>query len=212
VSANPSQAAGADIELLRQLVGSCTACELHRGTKMGVPGEGPVPAEIMFIGEAPGYHEDQQGKPFIGAAGQFLSELLGKIGLSRSEVYITNVVKHRPPGNRDPLPDEMAACRPYLDRQIELVNPQMIVTLGRFSMARWFPGGRISQIHGQPKTVDGRIIVPMYHPAAALHQGALKATIEADFLKLPRYLAEMRQLLETAEVAEKPKLEQARLF
>jgi len=212
VSANPNLAAGADIELLRQLVGSCTACELCRGTKMGVPGEGPLPAEIMFIGEAPGYHEDQQGKPFIGAAGQFLSELLGKIGLNRSEVYITNVVKHRPPGNRDPLPDEMAACRPYLDRQIELVNPQMIVTLGRFSMARWFPGGRISQIHGQPKTVDGRIIVPMYHPAAALHQGALKATIEADFLKLPRYLAEMRQTLETAKVAEKPKLEQARLF
>jgi DNA polymerase len=212
VSANPTHAAEADIQAFRQLVGSCTACELCRGTKMGVPGEGPVPAEIMFIGEAPGYHEDQQGKPFIGAAGQFLSELLGKIGLNRSEVYITNVVKHRPPGNRDPLPDEMAACRPYLDRQIELVNPQMIVTLGRFSMARWFPGGRISQIHGQPTTVAGRIIVPMYHPAAALHRGALKVTIEADFLKLPRYLAQMRQLVETAKVAEKPKLEQARLF
>jgi uracil-DNA glycosylase family 4 len=122
------------------------------------------------------------------------------------------VVKHRPPGNRDPLPDEMAACRPYLDRQIELVDPKMIVTLGRFSMARWFPGGRISQIHGQPKTVDGRIIVPMYHPAAALHQAALKATIEADFLKLPRYLADMRQLLQVEEAAEKPQPEQARLF
>ena len=106
----------------------------------------------------------------------------------------------------------MAACRPYLDRQIALVNPKIVVTLGRFSMARWFPGGRISQIHGQPKLADGRIIVPMYHPAAALHQAALKAPIEADFLKLPRILAEMRQKLETEEVAAKPKQEQTRLF
>ncbi len=212
MSMNPAQVAGADVAELRQLVATCTACELCRGAKMGVPGEGPLPTEIMFIGEAPGFHEDQQGMPFIGAAGQFLNELLGKIGLDRSDVYITNVVKHRPPGNRDPLPDEMAACRPYLDRQIELVDPKMIVTLGRFSMARWFPGGRISQIHGQPKTVDGRIIVPMYHPAAALHQAALKATIEADFLKLPRYLADMRQLLQVEEAAEKPQPEQSRLF
>ncbi len=212
MSMNPAQVAGADVAELRQLVATCTACELCRGAKMGVPGEGPLPTEIMFIGEAPGFHEDQQGMPFIGAAGQFLNELLGKIGLDRSDVYITSVVKHRPPGNRDPLPDEMAACRPYLDRQIELVDPKMIVTLGRFSMARWFPGGRISQIHGQPKTVDGRIIVPMYHPAAALHQAALKATIEADFLKLPRYLADMRQLLQVEEAAEKPQPEQSRLF
>ena len=212
MSANPALAAGADIERLRELVGGCTACELCRGTRMAVPGEGPTPAEIMFIGEAPGFHEDQRGTPFIGAAGQFLNELLGKIGLDRSQVYITNVVKHRPPGNRDPLPDEIAACRPYLDRQIALVNPKIIITLGRFSMARWFPGGRISQIHGQPKTADGRIIVPMYHPAAALHQGALKATIEADFLKLPRFLAEMRQQQATQQEAQKPKLEQARLF
>jgi uracil-DNA glycosylase len=212
VSANPAQAAGAEIALLRELVSTCTACELHRGTKYAVPGEGPVPAEMMFIGEAPGYHEDQRGQPFIGASGQFLSELLAKIDLDRSQVYITNVVKHRPPGNRDPLPDEMAACRPYLDRQIELVNPKIIITLGRFSMARWFPGGRISQIHGQPKLADGRIIVPMYHPAAALHQAALKATIEADFLKLPRILAEMRQKLETEQVAAEPKLAQSRLF
>jgi DNA polymerase len=177
-----------------------------------VPGEGPVPAEMMFIGEAPGHNEDQRGQPFIGAAGQLLNEWLAKIGLNRAEVYITNVVKHRPPGNRDPLPDEMAACRPYLDRQIELVNPKIIITLGRFSMARWFPGGRISQIHGQPKLADGRIIVPMYHPAAALHQAALKATIEADFLKLPRILAEMRQKLEAEDAASQPKLSQSRLF
>lgn len=212
MSMNPAQAAGADIAALQQLVATCTACELCRGAKQGVPGEGPLPTEIMFIGEAPGFHEDQQGRPFIGAAGKFLEELLGKIGLERADVYITNVVKHRPPGNRDPLPDEMAACRPFLDRQIELVDPKMIVTLGRFSMARWFPGGRISQIHGQPKTVDGRMIVPMYHPAAALHQAALKATIEADFLRLPRYLADMRQHLQAEEAAEKPPAEQGRLF
>ena len=212
MSANPALAVEADIAQLRELISGCTACELCRGTKNAVPGEGPVPAEMMFIGEAPGFHEDQRGLPFIGASGQFLSELLAKIGLERSEVYITNVVKHRPPSNRDPLPDEMAACRPYLDRQIALVNPKIVVTLGRFSMARWFPGGRISQIHGQPKLADGRIIVPMYHPAAALHQAALKATIEADFLKLPRILAEMRQKLETEEVAAQPKHEQTRLF
>ena len=212
MSANPALAAEAEIAQLRELISGCTACELCRGTKNAVPGEGPVPAEMMFIGEAPGFHEDQRGLPFIGASGQFLSELLAKIGLERSEVYITNVVKHRPPSNRDPLPDEMAACRPYLDRQLALVNPKIVVTLGRFSMARWFPGGRISQIHGQPKLADGRIIVPMYHPAAALHQAALKATIEADFLKLPRILAEMRQKLETEEVAAQPKHEQTRLF
>lgn len=210
--ANPTLAADADIAQLRELISGCTACELCRGTKQAVPGEGPLTAEMMFIGEAPGYHEDQQGKPFIGASGQFLTELLGKIGLDRASVYITNVVKHRPPGNRDPLPDEMAACRPYLDRQIALINPKIIITLGRFSMARWFPGGRISQIHGQPKLDNGRIIVPMYHPAAALHQAALKATIEADFMKLPRILAEMRQKLETEEIAAQPKAEQGRLF
>ncbi len=212
MSANPALAAGVDILRLRELIGGCTACELHRGSNCAVPGEGPIPAEIMFVGEAPGFHEDRQGTPFIGAAGQFLNELLHKIGLDRSQVYITNVVKHRPPGNRDPLPDEIAACRPYLDRQIALVRPKMIVTLGRFSMARWFPGGRISQIHGQPKRLEGMVIVPMYHPAAALHQGSLRATVEADFLKLPRILAEMRQQVEVEEEAAAPKVEQIRLF
>ncbi len=212
MSANPSLAAGADPQRLRELVAGCTACELHRGTNCAVPGEGPIPAEIMFIGEAPGYHEDRQGTPFIGPAGKLLNELLHRIGLDRSQVYITNVVKHRPPGNRDPLPDEIAACRPYLDRQIALVRPKMIITLGRFSMARWFPGGRISQIHGQAKRFGNLIVVPMYHPAAALHQGALRATLEADFAKLPRLLAEMRQQVEAEEQAAAPKVEQIRLF
>ncbi len=144
----------------------------------------------MFIGEAPGWHEDQQGRPFVGAAGKFLNELLALAGLKREEVFITNVVKCRPPGNRDPLPDEIAACAPYLERQIAAIDPEVIVTLGRFSMARWFPGERISRIHGQPKRVEGRLIVPMYHPAAALHQSAFRAAIEEDFAKLPKILAE----------------------
>lgn len=197
---------------LRDQIRACTRCELHRGATRGVPGEGPVPAEVMLIGEAPGWHEDKQGVPFIGAAGQFLDELLRGIELDRSQVFITNVVKHRPPGNRDPLPDEIVACAPYLDEQIELVQPRAIVTLGRFSMARWFAGQRISQIHGQPKQFERYVVIPMYHPAAALHQGALRATIEADFKKLPRLLAEARRQQEVQAATKAPKVEQGRLF
>jgi DNA polymerase len=168
----------------------CPLCELCRSRTHAVPGEGNPEARVMLIGEGPGHHEDQQGKPFVGASGKFLSELLLNAGLSREEVFITNVVKCRPPGNRDPLPDEIAACRPYLRRQVELIDPDVIVTLGRFSMAHFFPGERISKIHGQPKEINGRLYVPMYHPAAALHQGALRATIQEDFDKLPKLLAE----------------------
>lgn len=180
----------------------CTRCELHRTRTNSVPGEGPADARIMFIGEAPGWNEDQQGRPFVGAAGKFLDELLAAAGLKRSDVFITNVVKSRPPGNRDPLPDEIVACAPFLERQIEVIDPDVIVTLGRFSMAKWFPGERISRIHGQPKKDGKRLIVPMYHPAAALHQQALKATILEDFAKLPRILAE-------AEEARKAEAKQA---
>jgi uracil-DNA glycosylase family 4 len=168
----------------------CTRCELSKTRTRSVPGEGPADARMMLIGEAPGWNEDQQGRPFVGAAGKFLEELLGIAGLTRGEVFITNVVKSRPPGNRDPLPDEIAACAPFLERQIETIDPDVIVTLGRFSMARWFPGERISRIHGQPKRVGRRLIVPMYHPAAALHQSSLKATIEDDFRRLPKILAD----------------------
>lgn len=201
-----------DVERLRDQIRACARCELHRGATNAVPGEGPVPAEVMLIGEAPGWHEDKQGVPFIGAAGQFLDELLQGIGLERAQVFITNVVKHRPPGNRDPLPDEIVACAPYLEQQIELVQPHAIVTLGRFSMARWFAGQRISQIHGQPKQFERYVVIPMYHPAAALHQGALRATIEADFKKLPRLLAEARRQREIQAATKAPKAEQIRLF
>jgi len=190
----------------------CTRCELHKTRTTSVPGEGPADARIMLIGEAPGWNEDQQGRPFVGAAGKFLEELLANAGLTRDEVFITNVVKSRPPGNRDPLPDEIAACAPFLERQIEVIDPDVVVTLGRFSMARWFPGERISRIHGQPKRVGQRLIVPMYHPAAALHQQALKATILEDFGRLPRILAEAAAVKKNEESSGKSPAQQMGLF
>ena len=174
----------------------CPQCELCRSRTHAVPGEGSHEARVMLIGEGPGWHEDQQGKPFVGASGKFLTELLTNAGLSREEVFITNVVKCRPPGNRDPLPDEIEACAPYLERQISVLDPDVIVTLGRFSMSRFFPGERISKIHGVPKEIGHRLVVPMYHPAAALHQGALRATIQDDFNKLPKLLAERDRVRE----------------
>jgi DNA polymerase len=190
----------------------CTRCELHRTRTKSVPGEGPADARVMLIGEAPGWNEDQQGRPFVGAAGKFLEELLAKAGMTRGEVFITNVVKSRPPGNRDPLPDEIAACAPYLERQIDVIDPDVIVTLGRFSMARWFPGERISRIHGQPKRAGRRVIVPMYHPAAALHQQSLRATIEEDFSKLPKILMEAESARSEEDAADEPPASQMSLF
>ena len=199
------------LEQIASEISVCTRCELHRTRTKSVPGEGPADARIMFIGEAPGWNEDQQGRPFVGAAGKFLEELLAEAGLTRGDVFITNVVKSRPPGNRDPLPDEISACAPFLDRQIEVIDPEVIVTLGRYSMARWFPGERISRIHGQPKKVGRRLIVPMYHPAAALHQQALKKTILEDFGRLPRILAEAESVRRTEEGPAEPP-QQASLF
>ncbi len=166
----------------------CTACKLHRGAIKAVPGEGPADAKIMFIGEAPGFNEDRQGRPFVGAAGQFLSELLALAGLQRQDVFIANVVKHRPPNNRDPEADEIAACGLFLERQIAAINPRVIVTLGRFSMAKWFPKERITRIHGQPRWAGSSMIVPMMHPAAALHQPQNRPLLEADFQRLPALL------------------------
>jgi uracil-DNA glycosylase family 4 len=200
------------LEQIADEIRVCERCELHRTRTKSVPGEGPANAKVMLIGEAPGWNEDQQGRPFVGAAGKFLEELLAKAALRRSDVFITNVVKSRPPGNRDPLPDEIAACAPYLDRQIEAIDPDVIVTLGRFSMARWFPGERISRIHGQSKRVGRRLIVPMYHPAAALHQQALRTTIEEDFARLPKILAEAEVARQAEENASEPPPEQMSLF
>jgi uracil-DNA glycosylase family 4 len=199
-------------------VDTCTRCALHQGAIRGVPGEGPPDARIMFIGEAPGFNEDRQGRPFVGAAGQFLEELLGLAGLRRRDVFIANVVKHRPPNNRDPEPDEIAACSVFLDRQIAAIDPRVIVTLGRYSMARWFPGERIMRIHGQPRWVEGRLIVPMLHPAAALHQAQNRPLIEADFRRLPEFLAEAERRAAAAappgkpDEPDEPALEQLTLF
>jgi len=173
-------------------VSVCTNCALHSSRKKAVPGEGPANAEIMFIGEGPGFHENEQGRPFVGAAGKFLDQLLEQAGVTRAQVWIGNVVKCRPPENRDPLPDELSACDKYLERQIEAINPSIIVTLGRFSMGKFMPGAKISQIHGQMRKVGERYVIAMYHPAAALHQAALKPAILADFAKLPELLKEAR--------------------
>ena len=188
------------LEQVAREVSTCEKCILHYSRKNTVPGEGPVNADIMFIGEGPGFHENEQGRPFVGAAGRFLEELLGKIGLKRTDVFITNVVKCRPPSNRDPMPEELEACSDYLERQIQAINPKVIVTLGRFSMARYLPNAKISNVHGQAMRIRGRLVVPMYHPAAALHQGSLRPVIERDFALLPDLIAEAKDAPEyTAE-------------
>lgn len=154
-----------------------------------VPGEGNPDAEVVFVGEAPGAEEDKQGRPFVGAAGKFLNQLIEGIGWKREDVYIANLIKHRPPNNRDPLPVEIEAYTPWLDKQIDIIQPKLIVTLGRYSMA-YFLGEPLSitKIHGQPKRRGGRVIMPMYHPAAALYRGDLRPVLAADFKKIPKVL------------------------
>ncbi len=173
---------------------ACRDCDLAKGRTKAVPGEGAEDADLFFIGEAPGWHEDQQGRPFVGPAGQFLEQLLASVGLRREEVYIANVIKCRPPQNREPLPAETQTCRKWLDRQIDLIQPRMIVTLGRHSLSLYFPAESIGKIHGKPRHVDGVIYYPMYHPAAALHQGSLRRTIETDMLRIPQILAQCKEL------------------
>lgn len=184
-----------ELEKIAREVAVCEECNLHHSRKKAVPGEGPPDADIMFIGEGPGFHENEQGRPFVGAAGKFLDDLLEKIGMKRNEVFITNVVKCRPPGNRDPMVDELESCSAYLERQIQAINPKVIVTLGRFSMARFIPNAKISNVHGQAVQMRGRLIVPMYHPAAALHQGSLRPVIERDFAQLPGLIAKAAEAL-----------------
>jgi uracil-DNA glycosylase len=190
-------------------IAACTQCALHIGRTKTVPGDGPLGALVMFIGEAPGFHEDQQGIPFVGAAGRLLNELLQQVGIPRQQVFITNVIKCRPPGNRDPNPDEVEACKGHLDEQIEIVAPQVIVTLGRHSMVRAFPEEKISVVHGQARRVGERVYFPMYHPAAALHQPSLRGIIEADFQQLGALLD---GTLQPEEFAPPPEAEQLSLF
>lgn len=151
-----------------------------------VMGEGSLDADIVFIGEAPGKNEDLQGRPFVGAAGKFLNEMLESIGLKREDVYITNTVKYRPPNNRDPLPEEKAEFLPYLLHQLAIIKPKLIVTLGKHGMETFLPGMKISQIHGQPKRINGLVIMPLFHPAAALYNGGMRQTLMDDFKKIPK--------------------------
>jgi DNA polymerase len=179
-------------EIARQTA-ECTRCKLQYSRKHAVPGAGNPHAEVLFIGEGPGFHENEQGLPFVGAAGQFLDELLVVAGLKREDVFITNVVKCRPPGNRDPQFEELDACKPYLERQIAAINPDVIVTLGRYSMGHFINNGKISGIHGKPFWSNGRMIVPMYHPAAALHQPSLREIVKQDFAGLPEMIARAQE-------------------
>jgi len=184
-------------EMLKEIaaeVSTCSRCDLCKGRTKAVPGEGSAHAKLLFIGEGPGFHEDRQGRPFVGPSGQFLEELLKSIGLKRSDVFITNVVKCRPPENRDPLPVEINACNDYLERQIAALKPLVIVTLGRISMSKFFGGEKISVIHGRPRKKDGYICIPMFHPAAALRTESYKIALREDFKKIPLALAEAERL------------------
>mgnify|MGYP000949363939 CR=1 FL=1 len=182
------------LDVIAQEVRSCTNCRLHQGTRNGVPGEGNPNAEILFVGEGPGFHEDAQGRPFVGPAGQLLTDMLARAGLKRDDVFITNVVKHRPPGNRDPLPDEMDACNLYLMRQVEAIDPLLVVTLGRFSMATFFgPNARITQVHGTMRPWRDIMAYACFHPAAALHQPKYREGREQDFDGLPKALEAARK-------------------
>jgi uracil-DNA glycosylase len=181
------------LDTLAGQISVCTKCDLYKGRTKAVPGEGPTHAEIMFIGEGPGASEDKQGRPFVGASGKFLDELLAQAGVTRADVWITNVVKCRPPGNRDPEMIEIETCTTnYLDQQIKIVNPSIIVTLGRHSMSRFIPDAKITQIHGQMQKIGRRFVIPMFHPAAALHQQRFRPMLLEDFAKLPQLLEEAR--------------------
>src|SRR5947208_6363789 len=182
-----------DLRMLADEIRACTACPLHRSARQGVPGEGSAESGIFFLGEAPGYNEDLQGRPFVGAAGQLLDQLLSGIGLDRSKVFITNVVRHRPPENRDPLPEEVAACHVWFERHLALLKPKVVVTLGRHAMYKFFPGESISRVHGRARKKDGITIFPVFHPAAALHQPSLRADLEKDFQALAQILETTRR-------------------
>lgn len=183
--------------LAKEIIDRDVCPELKEQATQLVMGGGDPNAEIVFIGEAPGKNEDLQGIPFIGAAGKFLNEMLALAGMDRSDVYITNIVKYRPPNNRDPLPEEKAAFLPYLLRQLEIIKPKVVITLGRHSMEYFLPGQKIGEIHGQPKRVelgDHKIVImPLFHPAAALYNGGLRQTLIDDFLKVPEVVRQIKE-------------------
>ena len=195
-------------------IAACGMCGLAKGRDKTVPGDGARDADIMFIGEGPGFYEDRQGLPFVGRAGGLLNEMLASINLRRSDVYITNMVKCRPPNNRDPFPAEISACAPYLDEQIEMIRPKVIVALGRYSFSKFFPDEAISKARGKPRNWRGIVVYPMYHPAAALRNGNLRARLEDDFSRLPELIrqAESGRAASGAEAAPPPADKQMGLF
>jgi DNA polymerase len=210
---------GDSLELIGADVRACRLCQLSQTRTQAVPGEGKPQAEVMFIGEGPGFHEDQQGRPFVGAAGQLLAEMLRAIGLRREDVFITNVVRCRPPGNRDPLPDELQACDAYTQRQIAVLDPKLIVTLGRYSMARFIGQGSMRELHGRTREWNGITCLAMYHPAAILRTPTveMRRLYEEDFRKIPGLLAEAQRkraavAAAAAEQVAATPLDQLRLF
>lgn len=180
------------LEQIAQNIKICQKCRLCQTAKNAVPGEGNINSEVIFIGEAPGENEDLQGRPFVGRAGKLLEALLVKVGLSREQVWIGNIIKHRPPQNRDPLPDELEACQPYLTLQIKTINPKLIVTLGRFSMNYFYAEGKISRDHGQLIALKDRFVYPVYHPAAALRNPEMAKALVRDFVKIPEVLRDIK--------------------
>jgi DNA polymerase len=196
------------LDAIADEIRDCTRCRLHEGRTRSVPGEGSAETEVVLVGEGPGSNEDRQGRPFVGAAGSFLTELLGSVGWRRDDVFITNIVKCRPPGNRDPEPDEVAACIPYLRRQLDAIDPALVVTLGRHSLGSFLPGARIGQVHGTTRPgstelgPEAGLVFAMYHPAAALHQGSLRQTLLDDALAIPGALLQARERREHLAAAE----------
>jgi DNA polymerase len=197
----------AALEQIADEVRACTGCRLHEGRTLAVPGEGDPDTEVVFVGEGPGMNEDREGRPFVGRAGGLLVRLLGSIGWQRQDVFITNVVKCRPPDNRDPQPDEIAACAQYLRRQLEVLDPAVVVTLGRYSMGTFMPGARIGQVHGTTQPVDPEtgardaLVLAMYHPAAALRAAAVERESFEDVARVPSVLVRARERREAAGTA-----------
>ena len=200
----------AALEAIAAEVGACTRCRLHERRTRAVPGEGHPSTEVVFVGEGPGMNEDREGRPFVGRAGDLLVRLLGSIGWRREDVFITNVVKCRPPENRDPEPDEVAACAPFLRRQLEILDPALIVTLGRHSMARFMPGTTISRAHGTGRPADpatgaqGAMVFALYHPAAALRTPAVEQASYADIALVPTALDQARARRSTSAPSTAP--------
>ena len=210
-----------DLREIGEQIARCRLCKLGQGNARAVPGEGNPHASVMLVGEAPGFYEDQQGRPFVGPAGQLLDQLLKIAGFARKDVFITNVIKHRPPGNRDPEEAEIVACDTFLKAQIAAINPRVVVTLGRFSLAKFLPTARsMKDVHGKAFPYEGRLVCAMYHPAAALHQGSLRSVLEQDFRMLPMIIsrAEARAVAQepsaapVGAAAPEPTAEQIALF